>query len=188
MLLRHAHRVGGPFPASDVPISRFGVYQASLLGTALQSAQVGCVVTSPVLRCQQTAIIVASAAEISEVRQSHTLGDPGALIANQQLVARQLESNPFLFRDYYDGAFILGMRTPADAYRCLMDDLLSISNGCLVTLAISHDWIVASVAQHLGITFPGRIPDFLQGVWIPQSRDDHQRAHDIAPPFPERDV
>lgn len=181
LLLRHGHRISTtPFPRAETPISERGVAESRELGLKLKSLGASLhIVTSPVLRCQQTAYIITEFATACHARMSRVLGDPGALIEDESLVAQQLH-NPSLFSDYFEGKSILGMRNHKAAFQLIMDDLVPPKDS--LTLAISHDWIVATVAKQLGLRFsPHHIPDFLEGVWIPQTSGDHSAIPDSPP-------
>jgi phosphohistidine phosphatase SixA len=181
LLIRHAHREGGLLPHADVPISERGRLQTVDLGRMLaRHCSPDVIVSSPVLRCRETAQALASEVGLSHVSLSRTLGDPGVLVAQEALVEKQLSSNLLTFHSYFCGAVVPGMRCQKDAFELLFSDL-ACHRG--LVLGISHDWIVATIARQVGITFPKIIPDFLDGVWIPPVRSAYSEAPQQFQPF-----
>ena len=181
VLIRHAHREGGLLPQANVPISEQGWLQTFELGRVLAKYfSPDVIVSSPVLRCRQTAEALASAVGASHVTLSQSLGDPGALVIEEALVQEQLTANALTFHSYFSGAVVPGMRSHADAFELLSSDLAR-HHGLVV--GISHDWIVATIARQAGVTFPEIIPDFLDGVWIPPARNAYSEAPRQFQPF-----
>ncbi len=181
VLIRHAHREGGVLPLANVPISERGRLQTVELGRMLaRYCSPDVIVSSPVLRCRETAEALASAVGLSHVTLSRTLGDPGALVADEALVQEQLASNALTFHSYFSGAVVPGMRCQKDAFELLSSDL-TCHRGLVI--GISHDWIVATIARQVGIMFPEIIPDFLDGVWIPPVRSAYSEAPQQFQPF-----
>lgn len=177
MLLRHAHRESGALPGANISISSEGRHKAKDLGGKLarcSNFKVQAIVSSPLRRCLETAHQIASEVQVKTISTSRVLGDPGALITDDVSVGAQLVRDPLLFYSYFNGAAVAGMRPMGEACEMLLKELTHMDQELI--LAISHDWIIACVAKHLGLRFPHIIPDFLNGLWIPGTDDGRQEV------------
>jgi len=169
LLIRHGPREPGPFPRHDVPLTGEGVELTRKLGREWKEPVPTCVLTSPVLRNRQTAdLVVAAAGWECPVLESNMLGNNGPFVVDTVAIrglvkaAREEGDREFLHR-HIAGEKIPGMLHRDVGVRRLLSDLLFFGGKDDLIVAISHDYIIASVLAYYGED-PDPWPEPLCGV------------------------
>lgn len=175
LLLRHAHRdpINNGTYGDEVGLTGGGCHDARELGRTLGRRQVGRIVTSPIIRCQQTAKeLAAGAGWDGAIALDWRLGQPGPFVVEPEL-AGPLFLNlgiPRVVRMQLDRNDPLpGMRPTHDGVSLLLDFLIEGADlGHTLSVFVTHDAILAVVVGYLlGVhTDAASWPGFLEGVYL----------------------
>lgn len=180
-VVRHAERP--PIPegswGDELAIRPEGRRASHSLGRAL-GRRLGVLVSSPVLRCVQTAQQIGLGANGDEtaVREDQRLGAPGAHIERVEELGTLFmdRSAPEIVADLLSGAHIPGLRPPREVVAALVGLARELPRKPgTVDLCVTHDVVVATLLGGLGQLSPERVhedwPGFLDGVVVAWSGD-----------------
>jgi len=180
LLIRHSARndIANGETGIEVPLNDVGVHMCKELGCELVG-RVRSVRSSPVLRCVQTAQLLAQAASsVSEVILDKFLGAPGAYVLDEQQawVNWLARGNEGVIQHLVSGVGALpGMADPVKAANNLMMHMFDCIGGEPgLHLFVSHDSIVApTVARALDQDLvKDQWPDYLDAAAFWQKQDD----------------
>lgn len=174
LLLRHAERPPLPAhaPGNEVALTEAGREASRRLGESL-GAQLRALSTSPVLRCQETALALREGSGAScEVVPDRMLGDPGVFVSHPQEAWRSWVGwgSSAIARALMAGAAVPpGFAEPTQAARRLAEHLcahLPAAPG--VHVFVSHDTLLGPfIARVLGrVLEAGDWPGFLHGALL----------------------
>lgn len=177
IIMRHAERQpisAGSF-GTDVPLTASGTAGAEQLGNLLSSRVLGSIVSSPVLRCANTAqAIVRGAGWAAEVGMDWRLGDPGPFVEDAELAGP-----PFLKegireivqRQLADEEAFPGMRPTREGVQLLLWlTTAKLGESGRLNIYVTHDAILAVIVGSLYKVSVDEFlwPDFLDGLvlWV----------------------
>ena len=177
IVLRHAERediLPGTF-GNDVPLTLRGLHSAHRLGMGLSSRTEGIVMTSPLLRCTQTAdAIIAGSGWETAAKPDRLLGDPGPFVTHPDLAGQ-------IFLDSGIEAIVSqqlaedkppdGMRPTSEGVQLFLDELVvALADQDRINLFVTHDAVLAVFVGYLyGFPVGGfSWPDYLDALvmWL----------------------
>ena len=179
LLLRHAERGAIPTGSygNDVALTTEGVAAARRLGSGLASRRPVSILTSPVLRCVQTAeAIIAGAGWDAVSAPNRLLGGPGAFVVEpDRFGPRFLEmgARRIVERQLADDA-PPGMRPTGEGARLLLELMTPAAKaGGRLSLFVTHDIVLAALVGSLyGLGVGGfDWPDYLDGLALWRDSD-----------------
>ena len=173
LLVRHAEReeiLPGTF-GEAVQLTSRGIAEAEHLGRVLASRRWEGVVSSPLLRCCETAAGICRGAPWSgNIAVDRRLGDPGAFIVDPEV------AGPFFLthgiqeivrRQLHDSAPPPGMRSTGEGVKLLLDLAASrLASGGGLAIYVTHDALLAVVVARLFRVRHDAVPwpDYLDGL------------------------
>lgn len=180
LFVRHAERedvASHEFPRHDAPLTHSGVLSARRLGESM-AGRVGAILSSPVLRCVQTAQQIADrAGHAVKIVADDRLGDPGSLVTDAEVAMTSLVTLGFheAARQIGLGSTLPGFEEPDRAAAVLLEMAGSLLGGgsSAAHLLITHDLILASFVARI-IRRPLSLeewPGYLHGVAIWREHD-----------------
>jgi broad specificity phosphatase PhoE len=183
LLLRHSVR--DPLAAADIgytqELNEVGVRCARALGAVLRG-RLRTLHASPILRCVQTAEVLAEAAGVSlPVVRDRMLGDPGAYVLDAKLAWKNWEtlgSEGIMEHLVTADVALPGTAAPDEGARNLVDHMLTVAlDAPGLHLFVTHDILVAVTAARFVGRPEGseRWPRYLEGAFF--WRDDAGRLH-----------
>lgn len=175
VLIRHAERPDFKIflYRRNIQITHQGKVESQKLGKALTSWKINGVVSSPVLRCQQTCKEIMSGAGIEHlsITTRVNLGEPGTYIVNPLLVFTYFirSSVPAVIQKYAELGEMNGFLPLRDeSIRILNEIIADLSKKDARILYLSHDAVlVPLITFFTGEKFtPDRWIDYLDGLII----------------------
>lgn len=173
VLIRHGER--GKIPegkfGNELPLTPNGTQQSLELGRALARYPVTRIITSPILRCVQTAEALRSGIEkpISIVEDTH-LGNPGFHISDPKKAGRHYIElgGEKVFEKFILGENLEGISDASYLRTTALEWLKSQANECGISIFVTHDALIAHFAFANGIKTYSRENwiGFLDGVVI----------------------
>ena len=180
IVLRHAEReeiLPGTF-GNDVPVTRRGLHSAHRLVMGLSPRTEGIVMTSPLLRCTQTAdAIIAGSGWETAAKPDRLLGNPGPFVMAPELAGP-------LFADIGIEAIVSqqlaedpppdGMRSTSEGVQLLSDQLVvALTDQDRINLFVTHDAVLAVLVSYLyGFPVGGfSWPDYLDALVVWRGSD-----------------
>lgn len=176
LIIRHAERpaIKDGTVGNELALTPNGVYQTTRLAKLLPQ-QILSIESSPILRCTQTAELIAEhhGFPLASIRRSNLLGDPGFIIDNADLawtswvekgaeaVNEHLLSGTAVWPGFKD------LDQAVEEMRQSIEEILTRS-GDGTHVWVTHDTIVATLASRLQRT-PLKLkewPDYLGGLTI----------------------
>ena len=151
LLIRHGPREGGSFPTKTIPLSEEGRLASLNFGKEWDVHKPNCIVVSPVPRCGETGKLIKKGAnwEIS-IYKSNMLGDDGPFVLDLKLLEKTIKCSNHRDLRYYLRRHIEGYDVPGMLHRDigskrLLSFLTHFNDRGGLTLAISHDSIIAAI-------------------------------------------
>jgi len=151
LLIRHGPREGGSFPSRTTSLSEDGRLTGLNFGKQWDGPEPNCIVVSPVPRCCETGELIKKGAnwEIN-VYESNMLGDHGPFVVDLELLEKTMKSSNckdlmYYLRHHIDGYDVPGMLHRDLGSKKLLSDLTHFNGREGLTLAISHDSIIAAI-------------------------------------------
>ena len=173
LILRHAEREAIP-PGSygnDVALTPQGVSAARRLGSGLALRRPVSILTSPVLRCVQTAdAIIAGAGWDAVAEPNRLLGGPGAFVVEPDLFGPlflEIGARRIVERQLADDEPPPGMRTAREGTQLLLGLLTPAAEASgRLCLLVTHDIVLAALVGSLYGLGVGAFdwPDYLDGL------------------------
>ena len=154
LLIRHGPRVPGPFPHKDVPLTEEGVELTKKMGHGWDGPEPCCILTSTVPRNRQTAEVLAMAADWDiPVYDNTMLGNHGPFVVKPKVVGELVKTADEAGNHDFLDNHIAGQKIPGMLHRDLgvqrlLSDLSFFGGADDLVVAISHDYIIASVLAY----------------------------------------
>lgn len=168
LFLRHAER--SPFkPGSfghETRLTKKGKEDAEKVGENLSTFQWGEVHSSPLVRCEETALsFLKGAKQKLPIHYSNYLGNPGVFVANPELTGRYFLENSIMdiINQTCSSTPVPGMKSLEEGVLLFIDYLKTIK--LFPCLMITHDLIIALLKSYFFKT-PPQIPQFLDGFSV----------------------
>ena len=175
LILRHAERQDIPLGSfgTDVQLTEQGAKSAERLGELLSARRPGKVVSSPILRCVETAQAISRGAGwFTGVATNWRLGEHGPFISEPEVAGQlflEVGIAELVRRQLHDAQPPPGMRDIAEGARTLLDFTAEGLGDCgRINVYVTHDAILAAL---VGWLFRLRVyeegwPDFLDGLLL----------------------
>jgi hypothetical protein len=168
LFLRHAERHSfkpGSF-GHDTRLTTKGKKDAEKVGKNLGKFQWGEIHSSPLIRCEETALsFMKGAKQELPIRYSKYLGDPGVFVEDPETAGGYFFESSIIdiINDLVSSRPIPGMRSLKEGALLFINYLKTIQLfPCLI---ITHDIIIALLKSYFFNT-PPQIPQFLGGFFI----------------------
>ncbi len=175
LLVRHAEREEIPIGTfgEDVQLTSRGIADAESLGRILASWRCEGVVSSPVLRCCETAAGVCRGAGWSgDVVVDSRLGDPGAFIVDPETAGTFFLSHgihEIVRRQLHGSVPPPGMRSTGEGVKLLLDLATNrLASGGRLAVYVTHDALLAVLVARIFRLRHDAVPwaDFLDGLLL----------------------
>jgi hypothetical protein len=185
---RHGPREGGSFPSKTTSLSEDGRFASLNFGTQWDGPEPNCIVVSPVPRCCETGKLIKKGAnwEIN-VYESNMLGDHGPFVVDPELFEKTMKRSNckdlmYYLRRHIDGYDVPGMLHRDLGSKKLLSDLTYFNGREGLTLAISHDSIIAAILASDG-NDAEPWPEPLCGAVIKWSMDRQEKTYSTGGQF-----
>ena len=169
IILRHGHRQkisDGTF-GHDLTLTEKGKKASFLLGKKLADVRWGEVHSSPLIRCQETAVhFLKGAKQKLLIHLSPLLGNPGVFVFdNEKAGPVFLENTPYkIMQKLLACESVPGMRTIDEGGKLFEQYLKSLT--LFPCLMISHDIIIALLYSYFSKSYHSKFPDYLSGFCL----------------------
>ncbi len=173
VMMRHGEREiipSGQF-GSDLMLTKRGIRTVIDFGEKISKYNIAKILTSPIPRCVQTAILLQQGiSKPLEIISDHHLGNPGFHIADAEKAGKYYLENGVkgVFEKYIAGEKLDGINSVDYLKTTAMNWLKSQVTECGITIFVTHDALIANFAYANGIKTYSRQNwvGFLDGIII----------------------